>query len=143
MKCAKNAVKKDLQLILDVDIRWSSTYAMVDRASFLKLAISSFFTSDDFREMAPTYLPTDNDWELLEEVKAALDVPHLFQQRLSAEKTPTLCDAIPAFEAMFGKWEALHQEYPRIRTAISAGMDKLADYMNVIRGIPAYTLAMG
>ncbi|KAE9386071.1 hypothetical protein BT96DRAFT_949385 [Gymnopus androsaceus JB14] len=73
------------------------------------LVISSFFVLDDFHEMAPTYLPADNDWELLEEVKAALDC-------LSAEKTLTLCDAIPAFEAIFGKWEALHQEYPHIRS---------------------------
>ncbi|KAE9391659.1 hypothetical protein BT96DRAFT_1001130 [Gymnopus androsaceus JB14] len=87
---------------------------------------------DDFHEMTPTYLPAENDWELLEGVKAALDVPHLLQQCLSAEKTLTLCDFIPAFEAIFGKWEALRQEYPYIRTAISAGMDKLEDHINVI-----------
>lgn len=44
---------------------------------------------------------------------------------------------------MFGKWAALRSTHPRIRTAISAGMDKLEDYMNIIRDVPAYMLAMG
>ena len=67
----------------------------------------------------------------------------MFQQRLSAEKTPTLCDAIPAFEAMFGKWSQLRLAHPIIGSAISAGMDKLREYINLVRPIPVYTLAMG
>ena len=31
-------------------------------------------------------------------------VPHVFQQQLSHEKTPTLCVAIPSFEAMMSTW---------------------------------------
>ncbi|KAE9384891.1 hypothetical protein BT96DRAFT_756760, partial [Gymnopus androsaceus JB14] len=134
---------KDLQLILDVDIHWSSTYAMVNCASILHLAISSFFTSNDFRNLAPTYLLSDEDWSLLDKMKDALEIPHLFQQCLSAEKTPTLCDAIPAFEAMLGKWSELRHSHWDIRSAIIAGMEKLEDYIDIIRGVPVYTLAMG
>ena len=32
-------------------------------------------------------------------------VPHAFQQQLSYEKTPTLCDTIPSFKAMAATWE--------------------------------------
>ncbi|KAE9405320.1 hypothetical protein BT96DRAFT_988603 [Gymnopus androsaceus JB14] len=110
--------------------------------SLMKMVISSFFTSDHFHELGTTHLLTDQDWALLEEVKVALQVPHLFQQCLSAEKIPALCDPIPAFEAMFRKWAALCLTHPSIRTAVSAGMDKLEDYMDVIWDIPAYMLAM-
>ncbi|KIK49881.1 hypothetical protein GYMLUDRAFT_124374, partial [Collybiopsis luxurians FD-317 M1] len=55
-------------------------------------------------------------------------VPHLFQQCLSAEKTPTLCDTIPAFEAMFAKWSNLQHTYPQLSGALEAGLEKLQDY---------------
>ncbi|KIK54987.1 hypothetical protein GYMLUDRAFT_249010 [Collybiopsis luxurians FD-317 M1] len=116
--CAQQVLRKDLSLMLDVEIQWSSTYAMVDHALQLHLAISQFFTSDDFRDLAWNYLLSDGDWDLLKEMKLALEVPHMFRQRLLAEKTPTLCDAIPAFEAMFGKWSQSCLAHPIIDSAI-------------------------
>jgi len=45
-------------------------------------------------------------------------VPHAFQQRLSSEKTPTLCDTIPSFEAMVQKWVEKQEEDPETHTII-------------------------
>jgi len=70
-------------------------------------------------------------------------VPHAFQQRLSSEKTPTLCEALPAFEAMKKVWEKLQDDNPEMDFIVEAGLDKLGDYHNRADLISAYVLAMG
>lgn len=62
---------------------------------------------------------------------------------LSAEKTPTLCAAIPAFEAMLHAWEVQQDEYPEATYIINDGLEKLREYQVRIDMVPAYTLAMG
>jgi len=56
-------------------------------------------------------------------------VPFAFQQKLSADKTPTLCDAIPSFEAMISIWTDI-QENAQLSESmvIQEGLDKLAVY---------------
>ena len=72
-----------------------------------------------------------------------MQVPPAFQQQLSHEKTPTLCNAIPAFEALRTKWEEYQDEHPEMQHVIQPGLDKLAEYQNHIELVPAYVLAMG
>lgn len=69
-------------------------------------------------------------------------VPHAFQQRLSSENTPMLCDAIPAFEAMSIIWKKQQDNDPQTLTIIQAGLDKLEEYRNRADLTPAYILAM-
>jgi len=69
-------------------------------------------------------------------------VPHAFQQQLSFEKTPTLCDAIPSFEAMASTWEERKVDYPDAADIIDAGLEKLDVYRNGAEMVPAYVLAM-
>jgi len=69
-------------------------------------------------------------------------VPHPFQQQLSFEKTPTLCDAIPSFEAMASTWEERKVDYPDAADIIDAGLEKLDVYRNRAEMVPAYVLAM-
>jgi hypothetical protein len=69
-------------------------------------------------------------------------VPHAFQQRLSSEKTPSLALAIPAFEAMVMRWDALKNKYDYLANVIQPGIDKLKDYRRRIRGVRAYVLCM-
>ena len=71
-----------------------------------------------------------------------LQVPHAFQQRLSSESTPTLCDAIPSFERMLKVWEEDQIKHPETAGIVQAGIDKLEDYSERIDSIPAYVLAM-
>lgn len=72
-----------------------------------------------------------------------MQVPHTFQQQLSHKKTPTLCNAIPAFEALRTKWEEYQDEHPETQHIIQPGLDKLAEYRNCIELVLAYVLAMG
>lgn len=71
-----------------------------------------------------------------------MKVPHAFQQQLSYEKTPTLCDTIPSFEAMASTWEDRKIDYPEAADIINAGLDKLDIYRNRTELVPAYILAM-
>ncbi|KAF7328296.1 Dimer-Tnp-hAT domain-containing protein [Mycena sanguinolenta] len=86
--------KKDLQLLRDVDTRWSSTLIMIDRAILLREAIDRFLSDVQFKDLHK-YKLNDKEWEALEVFRRILAVPHAFQQLLSAEKTPTLGDALP------------------------------------------------
>jgi hypothetical protein len=70
-------------------------------------------------------------------------VPHAFQHLLALENTPTLCHAIPAFEAFIGRWEELAEEVEEARGIIEIGVEKLEDYQSRVEEVPAYVIAMG
>ena len=72
-----------------------------------------------------------------------LQIPHAFQQRLSAEKTPTLCDAIPSFEAMIRVWKEHQVKHPETAGIVQAGLDKLGTYQEHADLNPMYVVAMG
>ena len=103
-----------------------------------------------------------SDWDALQVFKEILEVclsstclelqiiifnlfkiPHAFQQWLSYEKTPTLCHAIPAFEAMLNIWQRYQQSQPETADIVENGLDKLRDYIDRLDNVPAYTIAMG
>jgi hypothetical protein len=62
---------------------------------------------------------------------------------LSHEKTPTLSNAIPAFEAMIQTWQVQQEKYPELYDVIQVGIDKLEAYHERAELVPAYVLAMG
>ena len=69
-------------------------------------------------------------------------VPHAFQQKLSSEKTPTLCEALPSFQRMITTWEQYKQDMPEYAQIIEAGLSKLQTYFNLAIQVPAYQLAI-
>ncbi|KAJ6560605.1 ribonuclease H-like domain-containing protein, partial [Mycena vulgaris] len=133
--------QKDLQLLRDVDTRWSSTLLMIDRAILLREAIDKFLSDPQFRDLHK-YKLGNEEWEALEAFKRILSVPHAFQQRLSAEKTPTLGDALPAFEAMIKAWEKQQVSHPATAHIVQEGIDKLESYRDRVQDVPAYILSM-
>ena len=64
-----------------------------------------------------------------------------FQQCLSFETTPTLCDALPVFEGLRAKWN--QSSNPEVQHIIQPGLDKLEEYQARMMVVPAYVLAMG
>ncbi|KAK0474640.1 hypothetical protein IW261DRAFT_1341484, partial [Armillaria novae-zelandiae] len=130
-----------LQLPCDVDIRWSSTDIMIEHAILLCRANELFLQSQEQRELHK-YKPSDDEWTVLKLFHEILKVPHAFQHRLSAEKTLTLCDALPAFSAFLLHWCSLQQTMPEMEEVIEAGLDKLEDYFGKVMNIPAYIFSM-
>ncbi|KAG2060644.1 hypothetical protein BDR06DRAFT_871835, partial [Suillus hirtellus] len=132
----------DLQLLHDIDIRWSSTLLMIEHVILLHAAIDRFLDSCDFPELKK-YKLNDVEWQALDVFKDILSVPHAFQQKPSSEKTPTLCDSVPSFEAMSQVWQQQADKYPDRAAVIQPGLDKLEAYHAHISCVPAYVLTMG
>ncbi|KAH9954170.1 hypothetical protein BGW80DRAFT_1227660 [Lactifluus volemus] len=138
----KTLEQDDLQLLRDMDVRWSSTLLMIERALILRTAVDKFLALRDMEELRK-YRLSVSDWDMLEVFRKVLSIPHAFQQRLSGESTPTLCDAIPAFEAMKIKWQIQKDKIPSVSRIIDKGLDKLEEYRARAEMVPAYILAMG
>ncbi|KAJ7495254.1 ribonuclease H-like domain-containing protein, partial [Mycena latifolia] len=137
----KSLQQKDLQLLRDVDTRWSSTLLMIDRAVLLHEAIDKFLSDPQFRDLHK-YKLGDNDWDALKAFQRILAVPHAFQQKLSAKKTPTLGHALPAFEAMISAWQKQQLSHPETADIVQKGIDKLESYRDRVKEVPVYILSM-
>lgn len=62
---------------------------------------------------------------------------------LSAEKTPTLHGTLPAFENLISKLQSLQMEEELvISDIIQEGIDKLEEYQQETKNVPAYKLAI-
>ena len=76
-------------------------------------------------------------------IETQLQIPHAFQQQLSHEKVPTLCNANPCYEALVQRWEEYQVLHPETYDIIEKGLEKMAEYKNHMDLVPAYVLAMG
>ncbi|KAK0184537.1 ribonuclease H-like domain-containing protein [Armillaria mellea] len=130
-----------LQLLRDVEIHWSSTDIMIERAILLRQPIRSFLQCREQRELQKHQLSED-EWTVLNLFHEILRVPHAFQQHLSAEKTPTLCNALPSFSALILRWHLLKEKLPEMKVVISAGLKKLEEYFAKVVDIPVYIFSM-
>ena len=70
-------------------------------------------------------------------------LPHSYQQLLSAEKTPTLYGTLPAFEKLLFKLRKLQNEAElEFNDIIQDGIEKLEEYQQETESVPAYKLAI-
>ncbi|KAF7974202.1 hypothetical protein HWV62_13164 [Athelia sp. TMB] len=85
-----NPIKLDqLQLLRDVDTRWSSIYLMIDRVLNMMPAINIFLNKTKHHTFAGCgLLPMDK--EVLQDICEFIEVPHAVQEVLSGEGTLTL-----------------------------------------------------
>ncbi|KAI0283749.1 hypothetical protein BC826DRAFT_920380, partial [Russula brevipes] len=126
-----------LQLIRDVDTRWSSTFLMIERAIELQKGIDFYL-----QEQNRSSQLTDVDWTRLIKMQEILKLPHSYQQILSGEKTPTLCGTLPAFKGLLAKLKRYQMHDIEVDNIIEVGIDKLEDYQGETDDIPAYTLSI-
>ncbi|KAJ7347332.1 hypothetical protein DFH08DRAFT_809091 [Mycena albidolilacea] len=80
--------------------------------------------------------------QLLCKLSDTSKVPHTFQQRFLADKTPTFRDALPAFEAMISQWEKQQAQYLETAHTVQQGINKLESYLERVEDVPAYILSM-
>jgi hypothetical protein len=82
-------------------------------------------------------------YEVLNDIRMFLRIPHQAQQILSAEKTPTLCLALPLYERMISMFKNLERARPKIAHAVRSARVYLEDYLALSRKTRAYGLAIG
>jgi len=72
-----------------------------------------------------------------------MKIPDAFQQKLSSEKTPTLCNTLPSFDAMVTIWKDLQDVWGEpFSDIIQEGIDKLDAYHERVELVPAYVISM-
>jgi hypothetical protein len=74
-------------------------------------------------------------------------IPYLYQQVLSSDKTPTLCATVLAFEGFVTSLKKLQNnlegdDFIWADSVIEAGIDKMSDYSQLFFEVPAYALAI-
>jgi hypothetical protein len=119
------------QLSLDMPVRWSSTYHMIDTALKLQRPITALCASQQLDLSIKDIALTAIDWKTLE------DLSHFFYifirptQKLQASSYPTLNYAVIQYMRMSQKLEVLKSSYTEHSTmyeAITVALKKLDDY---------------
>ncbi|THH15527.1 hypothetical protein EUX98_g9453 [Antrodiella citrinella] len=111
-----------LELLRDMEVRWSSMFLMINR----------------FIEMYPAIK------KLAMSEKEFLYVLHTMQEWLAADKTPTLSRVLPMYEMLILVLRNMtgSRYFPKLTHAISATIKKLQTYLDKTRQTRSYVLAM-
>jgi hypothetical protein len=88
------------------------------------------------------HLFDEQEFQVLHDILAILEVPHAAQEVLSAEKTPILAMALPAYEMVNESWLNLQIVIPELAHYIGVGIHKINEYITKGRKTRAYALAM-
>jgi hypothetical protein len=67
----------------------------------------------------------------------------MFFYPLKSEQAPTLSLAILVYKLIISKWKSLQILILELSPAIQAGIDKLQEYLSIVRQTKIYGLAMG
>jgi len=140
-----------LQLLLDMKVRWSSTFVMLTRAESRRRAIDEFLlelrlkeTNLDKRRKITDLSLDDEEWTRVRLFCNVLQHADDAQQAFSSASAPTLQNALPALEKMHVAWEkaSAKPRYACFIPALTAGMDKLNNYYQRSAASDAHIMAM-
>ncbi|KAJ7433861.1 ribonuclease H-like domain-containing protein [Mycena latifolia] len=129
-------------LLKDVDTRWSATFLMIDRLLEQYQAVDKFLGDPKQDEIAGYALDAVS-LQVLQDIRRFLQVPHIVQEIVSAEKTPTLSIVLPMYEKLIVMLRDLAKDLDVISHAINATIKKLEEYLGKSRRTKMYSLAMG
>ncbi|KAH9937936.1 hypothetical protein B0H21DRAFT_698741 [Amylocystis lapponica] len=137
----------ELELLRDVDTRWSSIFLMVDRVLTKTLNIFEAiarFLNDPKHDDLRCHALDQKQMQVLDEIRQFLQLPHVVQELLSAEMTPTLSQALPAYEKLLRGLKGMLApgKLGKLAHGISASIDKLQEYLLRARPTRMYSLAM-
>ncbi|KAF8902744.1 hypothetical protein CPB84DRAFT_1678641, partial [Gymnopilus junonius] len=138
---------RPVQLLRDVDTRWSSLFGMVGRAielypvSFCIIMKTCLFTLFFIRHLI-LHLFTEDEFQVVHDIHSILEMLHSTQELLSAEKTPTLSMALPAFEMLVISWLNIQKIIPELGHYIGVSIAKIQEYTRKGRQSCIYALAM-
>jgi hypothetical protein len=82
------------------------------------------------------------DFQVLVDIHQILQVPHMCQELLSAERCPTLSLALPIYEKLVVHWTELTKTIPELAHYVQLGIGKIMEYVAMGRQSRVYALAM-
>ncbi|KAJ7883860.1 hypothetical protein B0H14DRAFT_3432671 [Mycena olivaceomarginata] len=139
-------------MILDMKVRWSSIYAMLDRGHQLKEFFDTFVfaiardekDTEKCQKLTALQL-TEDEWNridlFLNVLQSAQDAQHAF----SADLRSTLHLAIPALEQLHTEWTAksTKEKYSAFHPAIEEALLKVDEYYQKTSNSNSYMFAIG
>ncbi|KAJ7482848.1 ribonuclease H-like domain-containing protein [Mycena galericulata] len=128
-------------LLKDVETRWSATFLMIDRLLEQCQAVDKFLGDPKQAEIAYHALDAVS-LQVLQDIRRFLQVPHIVQEIVSAEKTPTLSIVLPMYERLIVMLRDLAKDLDVLSHAINATIKKLEEYLGKSRRTKIYSLAM-
>lgn len=81
--------------------------------------------------------------KVLADIREFLYIPHIVQELVSGQKTPTLSLVLPLYEKLIVALKGLQHQLPNISHAIAASIRKLEEYLTMSRRTKVYALAIG
>lgn len=76
-------------------------------------------------------------------IREIIEIPHLAQELLSTDRTPTLAFSLPVYDKIIHEWEIQQQKYPLLSLSIQVGIAKLKEYIAKTHESRIYTFAIG
>ncbi|KAJ6576095.1 hypothetical protein DFH09DRAFT_915101 [Mycena vulgaris] len=128
-------------LLKDVETRWSATFLMLDRVLEQYQAVDKFLNDPGQEDIAHHSFDATT-LRVLQDIRRFLEIFHVVQEIVSAEKTPTLSIVLPMYEKLIVMLNDLAKDLEKISHAIKASGQKLEEYLNRSRRTKMYSLAM-
>ncbi|GET61591.1 zinc finger BED domain-containing protein RICESLEEPER 2-like [Rhizophagus irregularis DAOM 181602=DAOM 197198] len=118
---------KFLKPILDIDIRWNSTYFMINR-QILMQGVSELLATTNVEELGDLF-PTISEWRHIKELAKVLEPMYEATNLLSSSKNPTQGDIRLVFNGMFKKLDHYQRGNHHTQKAIASAIcNKLKAY---------------
>ena len=160
--------ERPLQLILNMPVRWSSTYLMLDHAEKLKdvsgfacciIFVNLFFTQDvdsfvykivgaekdqEKHSKLQDLQLMDKEWTCVSMLLGLLAKAEYAQQSFSSDCSLATHLALPALKSLHKAWHTwtTKVEYAGFQPALEAGINKIISYYEKTMDSDAYIMAM-
>ena len=76
-------------------------------------------------------------------IREVVEIPHLAQELLSTDRTPTLAFSLPIYDKIIRQWELKQRQYPLLSPSIQVGIAKLKEYIAKTHESRIYAFAIG
>ncbi|GET52281.1 zinc finger BED domain-containing protein 1-like [Rhizophagus irregularis DAOM 181602=DAOM 197198] len=106
--------------ILDIDIRWNSTYFMINR-QILMQGVSELLATTNVEELGDLF-PTISEWRHIKELAKVLEPMYEATNLLSSSKNPTQGDIRLVFNGMFKKLDHYQRGNHHTQKAIASAI---------------------
>ncbi|KAF6743967.1 hypothetical protein DFP72DRAFT_826832 [Ephemerocybe angulata] len=133
----------DVVPLKDMDIRWSSSHLMLKRLILLHPAMKIVLQDERYTDDERALLLTDDQLRRVQQINSFLEIPHSVQEIISAEKTPTLPVALPAYENLLSMLKSFRKQNLDIADGVDAAIEKLEGYLAKTRKTRIYAMSMG
>ncbi|KAJ7156688.1 hypothetical protein C8R46DRAFT_1294370 [Mycena filopes] len=139
-------------MILDMKVRWSSTYSMLDRGYQLKEFVDTFIfeiardeKDREKREKLTALQLTEAKWSRIDLFLNVLQSAQNAQHAFSADLRSTLHLAIPALEKLHAEWtvKSNQAKYSVFHDALEQALLKVDEHYQKTSNSNSYMFAMG